>query len=165
MRSIAVFSTVFYCMATAVASQPDKVELYGVPRNGAPAFPAVQKGQEDGPTPKSLITLVQPSDEQDFHIGTGTPQGSASRLLFNEGHHRNLPTSLKIPSTEVNKDSDDSDRRLMQEGSIRGGKTKESIQRKRSLTVDERTTYILLRGLGFGAVMLVVLCIAGSCRS
>lgn len=97
MRSIAIFtSALFYFAATAVALQPGKVELHGVPRN-AVAFRTLQKGKRDKPNLKGLDSLV------------------------------------KTEKIKVKKDFNDSDRRLAQKGSIRGGNKKDSIQRERSL--------------------------------
>jgi hypothetical protein len=97
MRSIAIFtSAFFYCAATAVASQPAKIELHGVSRN-AVALRTVQKGKGDKPTLKGPVSLV------------------------------------KTEKIKVKKDTDNSDRRLGQKGSIRGGNNKDSVQRERSL--------------------------------
>ena len=45
MRSVFSTVTFFYFVATAMASQPDKLKLYGVPRNAAAASLAVQKAK------------------------------------------------------------------------------------------------------------------------
>lgn len=136
MRSISVFSTAafVYCVGTAVAVQPDKVKLNGVPRSAAATTSrTIEMGKKGQPIPKGLVTLVQPSDEQDFHVAIGAPQGRARKLLFNERDKNNLPTPLKTQNIKVKKDSDDPDRRLTREGNIRGGKTEDSTRRKRSL--------------------------------
>jgi hypothetical protein len=90
-------------------------------------------GKKGQPIPKGLVTLFQPSDEQDFHVAIGAPQGRARKLLFNERDMKNLPTLLKTQNIKVKKDSDDPGRRLTQEGNIRGGKTEGNAQRKRSI--------------------------------
>jgi hypothetical protein len=43
MRSVFSTATLFYFLATAVASQPDKLKLYGVPSKAAAASLAIQK--------------------------------------------------------------------------------------------------------------------------
>jgi hypothetical protein len=102
MRFITAFSTatLFSFVATALASQPDKLKLDGVPRKAAAASLAVQKAK-----------------------------GKASKLLFHEGHKKNLLTPPKVKKDS----SHDPDRRLTQEGSIRGGKMEDSTQHKQSL--------------------------------
>jgi hypothetical protein len=121
MRSITIFtSAFFYYAATAGASQPAKVELHGVPRS-AVALRTVQKGRKANL--KGLASLVQPTHEKDVHV---VVKVGSSKLLFNG-------TSLKTENTKVKKDADNSDRRLGQKGSIRGGNTKDSVQRERSL--------------------------------
>jgi hypothetical protein len=99
MRSVFSAVTFFYFVATALASQPDKLKLYGVPRKAAAASLAVQKAK-----------------------------GKANKLLFHEGHKKKLP-----PPPKVKKEFHDPDRRLTQEGSIRGGNKEVSTQHKRSL--------------------------------
>ena len=54
-------------------------------------------------------------------------KGRASKLLFHEGHKKKLPAPLKVREDPLH----DPDRRLMQKGSIRGGKMEDSTQRKR----------------------------------
>lgn len=75
----------------------------------------------------------------------------------------NLPTSLKTQNIKVKKDSNDPDRRLMQEGSIRGGKMKGSIQRKRSLQNADPTS--ALRPVLIGVVLFVIVGIGACFRS
>jgi hypothetical protein len=136
MHSISIFtSAFFFCVATAVASQPGKVKLHGVPRN-ALTFRAVQKGKGDQPNPKGLVSLVQPTQDFHFALKVGQPTHAkdfhvalkvgASTLHFNG-------TSLKTENITVKKVADGSDRRLGQAGSIRGGNMKDSIQREQSL--------------------------------
>jgi hypothetical protein len=55
------------------------------------------------------------------------------KLLFNEGHKKSLAAPFKTQHMEVKRDSDDPDRRLAKDGSIRGGKTEDSAKRKRQL--------------------------------
>jgi hypothetical protein len=129
MHSIAVLSSaLFYCVATVVSSQPGKVELSGVPLTAA-VFWAIQKSKEDQPTPRGLVTLVQPNNEKDFHVALKV---GASKPRFNEGHNGRLPMPLETQSFKVKKDADDPNRQLTQEGSIHGGKIEDIVQRELS---------------------------------
>ena len=139
MHSITVFlsAALLYCIGTAVASQSDKTKFYSMPRNAATAASrTIKMGKTGQATWESLVTLVQSSNEQDFHISIAAPQGTASQLHFREGHKKSLSTpfkTLKITKIKVEDDSDDSDRHLAKEGSIRGGKMEDSFQHKPSL--------------------------------
>jgi hypothetical protein len=78
MRLINVFSTAtfFYCIATAWASQPDKVKLYGVSRNAAAAASRTPQGHMKSlpaPIKTRTIKVKKDSDDPDRHL---TQKGS-----------------------------------------------------------------------------------------
>jgi hypothetical protein len=123
MYCITVFISAFsfFCAATAVA-QPGNVMLHGVPLN-AVDFRTLQKGKEDQPTPKGLVSPVQPTDEEAVHVAL---KDGARKLLF-----KGAP--LKTENFNVKKDPDESNRRLAKEGSIRGGDIIDSVPREQSV--------------------------------
>lgn len=68
MRLINVFSTAtfFYCIATAWATQPDKVKLYGVSRNAAAAASRTPQGHMKSlPAPIKTRTIKVKKDSDD----------------------------------------------------------------------------------------------------
>ena len=78
MHSITVLSTAtfFYCVPAALASHPDKLKLYVVPRKAATASLDIQKSK-----------------------------GEASKLLFHGECRKKLPTPSKSQHIKVKKES------------------------------------------------------------
>jgi hypothetical protein len=83
--------------------------------------------------------------------------GSEDNVSFDEGQKRNLLMPLKTQS--IKKGSDDTDRHLAQEGSIRGGKTE---QQERSLQ-SSNISQVLGGLLAFMVVAAVILLRVLSC--